>query len=324
MKRLVKGLLVGLSGLVTLAGAGVGYLYAALPAATPVKDVRVEATPERLSRGQYLVNHVAGCTDCHSTRDWSRYAAPVIPGTEGKGGERFDRSMGIPGTLYAANITPAGIGRYSDGELIRAVTTGVTREGRPLFPLMPWQNYGHLCDSDLEAVVAYVRSLAPVANPTPESKLDFPVNLLVRTMPSPAEPWACPDSTDDVAKGRYLTTMAGCADCHTPMEKGAPVPGKTFAGGSPFAVPTGGVVRASNITPDPETGIGSWTKEAFVARFAAMRSASATPAVRPGDFQTVMPWTAFAGMTDEDIGAIYAYLRTQAPVSNRVERFTAR
>lgn len=323
MKRLVKGALVGLSGVATLAGAGVGYLYAALPSATPAKQLKVEATPERLARGRYLTEHVAACTDCHSTRDWSRFAGPVIAGTEGKGGERFDAAAGVPGTLYAGNITPAGIGKYSDGELIRAITTGVTKERRALFPLMPWQNYGHLCESDIEAVVAYLRSLAPIDSQVPASKLDFPVNLLVRTLPAAAQPWACPDSGDEAQRGRYLTTVAGCADCHTPMEKGAPIPGMAFAGGFAFALPTGGVVRSANITPDTETGIGGWSKQTFVARFAAMRGEGSTPPVKRGDFQTVMPWKAFAGMTDQDLGAIYTYLTSQPAVKSPVVRFTA-
>jgi len=323
MNRLLRGALIGVASIGTLTGAGAGYLYAALPNAGPVPSVKIEATPERLQRGKYLAENVAICVDCHSTRDWSRFAGPVLPGSEGKGGERFDRATGVPGTVYAPNITPAGIGSYSDGELMRALGSGIAKDGRALFPLMPWQNFRHMCRSDMESVVAYLRTLEPIAGSTPPRELDFPVNVLVRTMPGPAEPWECPEPNDEVAYGKYLATMASCADCHTPMEKGKPIAGMRFAGGTPFGVPTGGVVRSANLTPDEATGIGRWSKQAFVARFAAMRDPNASLPVKAGDFNTIMPWKVYSGMTDRDLGAIWAYLATQTPVRNSVQRFTA-
>jgi cytochrome c553 len=126
-----------------------------------------------------------------------------------------------------------------------------------------------------------------------------------------------------VAYGRYLSMIASCADCHTPAEKGEPVPGMDYAGGFEFKFP-GGTVRSLNITPDPETGIGIWTKEDFVARFKAFAdSASQNVPVTMNEFNTPMPWIMYAGMSDEDLGAIYTYLRTLKPVKNQVEKFTA-
>jgi mono/diheme cytochrome c family protein len=127
---------------------------------------------------------------------------------------------------------------------------------------------------------------------------------------------------DSVAYGRYLVTAASCGDCHTMMEKGTPVEGMAFAGGMEFHLPAG-VVRTANITPDEETGIGSWPREMFIARFKEYAGPEATiidtAAMKR---QTVMPWTQYAGMTEQDLGAIYAYLRTRIPVKHLVETYT--
>src|SRR5690606_41947964 len=85
---------------------------------------------------------------CHSPRDWSRFSGPITPGTLGMGGDRFDQTVGMPGVFYARNITPAGIGRYTDGELFRVITSGVTKEGHAIFPLMPYPYYGKMDPED--------------------------------------------------------------------------------------------------------------------------------------------------------------------------------
>lgn len=299
------------------------YFNSAFPKAGPVPDVKVEITPERIARGNYLANNVAGCTDCHSKRDYSKFAGPVIPSTLGEGGERYDGpSAGVPGVIYAYNITPAGIGNWTDGELIRAITTGVTKDGKALFPLMPYHNFNHLSQEDLYSIVAYIRTLKPIDNPVPESKLDFPMNLIVKTIPlSSYTPSPAPGMSDTLAYGKYLTTIAGCSDCHTPMDKGRPVMSLVFAGGTEFNMPWGTITTA-NITPDNETGIGKWTKEQFINRFKSFASdSSQNIPVKPHEFNTIMPWTYYAGMTDNDLGAIYTYLRTVKPVSHNVVRF---
>jgi mono/diheme cytochrome c family protein len=321
LKRLATRLVLVLTALFALAGAKVGYLYVAFPGVEPPEEGKVAATPELLERGKYLVEHVALCTDCHSERDLGRFSGPVKPGTEGKGGERFGREMGLPGDIYARNITPAAIGHWTDGELKRAIVNGVDREGNALFPIMPYPALSHLCDRDLDAIVAYVRTLRPVEHQVPERSLDFPFNLLVRTMPTAREPWKCSDTLTGVERGRYLVTMGSCTDCHTRRERGEPVPGMEFAGGVEFPLPSGGVVRSANLTPH-ESGLGNWTKEVFVARFQAMRAESAAYPVKNGELNSPMPWTMYAGMTDEDLAAVYDYLRTLVPVKNEVDKFT--
>lgn len=321
MKRVVTWLGLILTARFALAGAGVGYLYVAFPAAPPPDAGKVVATPELLARGEYLVEHVALCTDCHSQRNVNRFTGPIKPETKGAGGEHFGRELGLPGDIYGRNITPAALGDWSDGELKRAIVSGVNKKGEALFPLMPYPAFSHLCESDVDAIVAYLRTLQPITSDVIERTLDFPVNLLVRTLPTPPDPWKCSDAVSGVERGRYLVTVASCDHCHTQRKDGNPVRGMDFGGGVEFRLPTGGVVRSANLTPH-ETGLRSWTKEMFVARFKAMRAEGITYQVKPGEFNTPMPWTMYAGMTDEDLGAIYDYLRTLEPVRNQVEKFT--
>ena len=99
------------------AGAGLAYLFGHYPAVPAPEDVHIQATPERLARGQYLVESVVGCVVCHADREWSQYSGPVIASTKGKGGQRFGFGA-EPFVLYARNITPAGIGTWTDGELL--------------------------------------------------------------------------------------------------------------------------------------------------------------------------------------------------------------
>ena len=168
----ILGIIVGGIGAVIV--IGLIYFNLAFPKAEPVPNIKVARTQERIARGEYLVTHVAGCIDCHSERDWTTFAGPVIPGTNGKGGEVFDEeTAGVPGAVYAKNITPEGIGTWADGELIRAITTGVSKDGTALFPLMPYQAFNQLSKDDLYSMVAYIRSLKPIENKIPEPAPGF-------------------------------------------------------------------------------------------------------------------------------------------------------
>jgi mono/diheme cytochrome c family protein len=322
MKTLLKIALILIAVVVLVAGAGVGYLFAKYPDVPPAESVTVVATPEKVARGEYLAKHVTQCVDCHAVRDYTKYAGPVVDGTLGRGGENF----GIPGTsirsMYSRNITPTGIGHWTDGELIRAMTTGVNKDGEALFPIMPYPRYAKLAREDVEAIVSYVRTLKPLEYTAPSRDMAMPLPLIVRTIPKPAEFRPIPAKTDRVAYGEYMINAASCAECHTPMDgQGTPLPGKEFAGGFEFPLPGGGVVRSANITPDADTGIGTWTEQQFIDKFKAFQGApvrSLTPAEQREN--TVMPWIGYAGMTEEDLGAIYTYLRTVKPVVNRVQK----
>ena len=151
------------------------------------------------------------------------------------------------------------------------------------------------------------------------------MNLIMRTIPS-GGPTPTDERTleDEVVRGKYLLTVAGCTDCHTPQEKGAPIEGKHLAGGFEFRFPNGAILRSTNLTPDQQTGIGSWTEEAFVQRFKNYDAAEATATtLGPDDFNTLMPWSMYAGMKEEDLRAIYKYLMSLEPNNNKVERYTA-
>lgn len=304
-------------GLVVLGGAGLTYLFLALPPRFEVPAITLPTAPERLENGRYLANHVALCMDCHSMRRQDLFAAPLDEATFGAGGEAFPGDFGV---LYSSNITPAGLSGWSDEELYRAVVTGV-RPGRgALFPLMPYPHYAAMSTSDVEDILAYIRSLKPIEGSPPPSRLNFPLNLIVRTMPGPPKPVPRPEAGSP-EYGAYLTNMASCTDCHTPMKKGAPAPGMDLAGGQEFHLPSG-VVRSANITPDKETGIGSWTREGFIARFKSPTAPhNVDTPLQPGQVNTLMPWRQYAGMTEQDLGAIYDHLMTLPPVKNRVQHF---
>ncbi|QQS35620.1 MAG: c-type cytochrome [Ignavibacteriales bacterium] len=308
---------------VLLVGALI-YFNSTYPKVDPPSDIKIEATSERIARGDYLANHVAVCIDCHSERDFTKFAGPIKPGTEGSGGEVFDENIGFPGKVVTKNLTPANLGSWSDGEILRAMTCGVTKDNKALFPMMPYPNYNQLTKEDAYSLVAYIRTLQSKQRDVPETELNFPLNFIVKTMPIPQyTPAPEIDKSNTTAYGKYLVTIASCNECHTQSDKGEPLPGMTFAGGAEFNFPAG-VVRSLNITPDEETGIGKWTKEDFIKRFRnyGTEEAKNIPVDMNKEFNTPMPWLMYTGMTDEDLGAIYEYLRTAKPVKNKVERFT--
>lgn len=280
----------------------------------PVKDVKIEVTPERVARGKYLAESVAQCMDCHAERDWSLLAAPGKPGTEGKGGEAFDQKLGFPGAYYAPNITPHHLKDWSDGELMRAIVSGVSRDGRALFPIMPYTYYGKMDREDVYAIIAYIRSLKPIAYDAPASKSDFPMSIIIHIIPSKPEFSTKPAETDRVGYGKYLVDMAGCIECHTPSNKGQIIESEAFSGGRLFPLPNGTSVISTNITPD-ESGIGTWSEEKFFETF-KKHEGKRVP-LQPGQNQTIMPWTGYAGMTREDLAAIYAYLKSVKPIPSK-------
>ena len=320
MKKLLKILAYAVSILMIVIIAAVAYISFALPnvGAAP-EDLKVEITPEKVAHGKYMAYHVMMCVDCHSIRDFSLFSGPPVPSTLTAGGETFDQSMGFPGVFISPNITPYGIGDWTDGELFRLITTGVRKDGTPIFPVMPYHSYGSIDAEDIEAVIAYLRTLDPIESNHPRSKADFPFNLILRTMPAKAKLTKKPNPADLIAYGGYLVNAAACADCHTKFEKGDYV-GEKLAGGRTFEFPEG-VLTSSNLTPH-ESGIGNWSKDMFVQRFKMYENEHMTaPEVKPGEFQTIMPWVMYAGMKESDLESIFAYLKSLKPVENYVEKF---
>jgi len=320
MKKIIKGVLLLLViGIVSV----LLYVKLALPNVGKMEYLSVKPTVSRLERGKYLANHVCVCVDCHSTRNWNEFSGPLVEGTIGKGGEVFDQRFGFPGSFYSKNITPFGIGNWTDGELLRAIASGVSKNGNALFPIMPHPHFGQMDKEDLESIIVYLRTLKPIKNVVPESKADFPMNFIINTIPKEPHFTNKPNENDAVAYGGYLFNAASCSECHSKQDKGKPIEGMELAGGFEFPMVTGGIARSANITQDKITGIGKWSEADFVKRFKSYTDSTYVPnKISKGLFNTVMPWTMYGGMEEQDLKAIYAYLKTVKPIRNSVEKFT--
>lgn len=282
------------------------------PRMRTLTDRKFQTTPERLARGRYLANDVAGCIDCHSEHDWKAPGAPAIDGKLGAG-QLFPGLF--PGTVVAPNITPdvvTGAGGWSDDQLARAIREGIGHDGRTLFPLMPYQNFRALSDEDLASIVVYIRSLPAVRNSLPETKIAFPVKYLIRTAPQAVTaPVPQPDLSTPQKRGEYLVQIADCDGCHTPQSKGQPNQALAFAGGFEFSGTPLKEVASANITPDV-SGISYYDENLFL-------EAMHTGRVKARQLSALMPWIDYGQMTDKDLKGAFAYLRTLKPVRHRVD-----
>lgn len=319
-------MIFGILFLVLITGISVLLFYVsnAFPNVGSAPEIQIELTTERIERGKYLAHNVAACIHCHTPQEKTKFAHPLKENMLGAGGNKFGTEEGFPGNYYASNLTPANLENWSDGEIYRAITEGVGKEGRALFPIMPYPNYAQMEQEDVYSIIAYLRTLEPLENEVPSSESFFPMNFIINTIPSDAElSDNNVDTSDPVSWGKYLTTTASCTDCHTPKEQGADIPGMTLAGGMEFPMIDGSITRTANITPDVNSGIGSWTEEQFVNRFKQYADSTFEfHEVKDGEFNTSMPWSAYSNMSEEELKAIYAYLRTAEPVENFVTKFT--
>jgi len=300
-----------------IAAAGGLYLYyfVILPHDLPVPDLEIELTPERVARGEYMANAVFGCMYCHSERDWTLLGAPPKPGTLGKGGEVFDERVGVSGYLVSPNITPYHLGDWSDGEIYRAIVSGLHKDGYAFFPIMPYDVYLNLKTEDVYSIIAYLRTLKPIPSKHGGRRLSPIMQLIANTRPLPADPWNV-DPDDPVSRGEYIAVIAGCQYCHTPAdERMQSYDGMDFGGG--FGMWTNNeLVYSANISADMETGIGDWTVDDFIARL--KQSANARIPVTETGYQTQHAWTEYAKLSDSDLADIYAYIMAQPPVRNEV------
>lgn len=302
---MTKKILITLAVLVVLVGAGApAYLYTAYPKMRPAPDMKAPSTPEAIERGRYLVEAMSGCAACHSPVDESRPGD--FPQANLKfAGRVFPAEAGFPGTIVAPNLTPdrdTGIGAWTDGEVVRAIREGVSRDGRPLFPFMNYLEYRRFSDDDALAVVAYLRTQPPIRRDAGRTKLNFPVNVMIRMAPQPLDgpPPGLPAS--GVERGRVMLKVMLCGDCHTPMDdRGNRLADKDLAGGMRFAGPFG-EVYAANITSHPSAGIGAYSDDDLKRVFREGKN-------RAGRALWVMPWSVTKNLTDADLEALIAALR---------------
>ena len=273
--------------------------------------IRASADPAVIARGRYLVHGPAHCTSCHGD---PRHKADFLAGRDGplSGGVEFHLPIG---TIRSANITgdpQTGIGGLRDHEIARALRFGVRRDGRALAPFMPFAN---ISDQDLTAIVSYLRTQAPVRNEVQTRSLNplgHGVVAFVLKPQGPSGPVPATVPAGPTAEyGKYLVnSVANCAGCHTQRDmRTGEFTGPKLAGGlvmTSHDLP-GRTFVTPNLTPDPATGrLANWTEEIFVARAKTGKGAEGSP----------MPWANFARMTDDDLKAIYRYLRSLPPVHN--------
>lgn len=318
MMKILKRVGAGLAALVLLAiTVVVVKFYVLSPKSRPAPVMSAATNAEAIERGRYLVSHVAGCLGCHSpVQD-----VPGEPPVEGKlgAGRDFGEYPGAPMHIRAPNLTPdkeTGIGGWTDGEVARAMREGVGKDGRALFPQMPYLTYREtLSDGEVLDIIAYLRTLKPVKNDAGRTTIDFPVSMFIRGAPKPLEaaPPPAPSPSDKMARGKWLLKTCSCNDCHDSVnEKMQKIEGKALAGG--FKFPIGGnkgYAIAPNITSDKATGIGAYSDE-------DLRRAIEEGKGKDGRNLYVMPWSYYKGMTREDKDALIAALREVPAVPNIV------
>ena len=290
----------------------------------PTSAEKFEATPERLQRGQYLVNQLMGCGGCHTTRPTGNLFL------EGEQTDLFlagGNVLDAPGAgrFYVPNLTPDpdGLATWTDDEILRAVRDGVRKDGRFLAPMMPYDNYQHLSDEDGKSLVVYLRSIpaakAPRARFEPELKLIPKVLFTVIgvQMHRPTLNVPAPEHADRLAYGHYLARVAGYTDCHSMTAKG---PRKEddalFMAGSdfPFEDARLGKVYARNLTPDAETGLGKYKPDEIKA---ALRNGKRLDGKRMAPPMSVMI-PHYSGITDDDLDALVGYLGSLRPAKHAV------
>jgi mono/diheme cytochrome c family protein len=302
---MLKKILLVVLLLIGLVVVGVpAFLYGAYPKMRPAPQMTAPKTPEAIERGRYLADAMTGCVACHSPIDETRPGDFPQAGLEFSG-RVFPPEAGFPGTIVAPNLTPdpeTGIGQWTDGEVVRAIREGVSRDGRPLFPLMNYPAYRDFSDEDALAIVAYLRTQKPVRRAPGRTELDFPVNMMIRMAPQPLESAPAGIPASGIERGRALIKLMLCGECHTPRDgRGNPVPGMELAGGNPFEGPWG-VVYAANITSHPSAGIGAYSNDDLKRVFREGKN-------RAGRELWIMPWSITRNLTDADLDALIAAVR---------------
>ena len=252
-----------------------------------------------VERGSYLVNTIMTCANCHSPKG----PPAATAGKDFSGGLRFNEP---PFDVTAPNITPdkeTGIGNWTDEQIKTMLQTGKNPHGIQEAEVMPTAFYPILTPEDLNAIVAYLRSVPPVKNKVPDPI--YKIALPHHVFPGAEKAFTASDLDDKLKKGRYLVTIGHCMECHTPFAQGGglDVANSMGKGGREFPGPWG-VSKARNITSSKTAGLGDWTDAEIKTAITQGKRKDGTPLKGPMGFQY------YAKMTDGDLDAVIAYLRT--------------
>ena len=256
------------------------------------------AQSDLVKRGDYLVNGILTCGNCHTPKG----PTGEIMDKAFSGGLSWDEP---PFKVTAPNITQdneTGIGNYTDAELKQVLRKGIKRNGVPVAMIMPSGFYEIMTDRDLDAVIAYLRTIKPIKNTVPD-----PIYKTAQGHPIPPggeKPFTEGMLSDKVKKGFYLATIAHCMECHTPMgPRGRDFASKLGTGGFEFPGPWG-VSVSGNITSSKEKGIGGWTNEEIKRAITQGISRDGSKLKPP------MGYHYYSTVSTDDLDAIVAYLRT--------------
>jgi mono/diheme cytochrome c family protein len=266
-----------------------------------------------VERGFYLVNTIMACGNCHTPRDAD---GRTIAEKAFSGGLAFT----TPAFIAAPNITPdveTGIGSWSDAEIKRALVEGIRPDhgrlaGVPLAAIMPANFYRALLPDDLDAVVAYLRTIKPIRNEVPEPVYKAPVRR--DAYPDAEAGFDKSMLADPVRRGAYLVTTGHCMECHSAWSRGSSDFKNGLGRGGRLFPPREGAPDgtpasiAANITSDPTVGIGAWSDQE-IGRAITHGIARDGRMLKPP-----MAYAYYAGLKETDLADIIAYLRTVPPL----------
>jgi mono/diheme cytochrome c family protein len=317
MRKFFKVLLIIVACLLVIVGIGAIFIATrSLPkfkVEQPV--VKIEYTPQRVEQGAKLAGML--CRSCHYDNETKKFT----------GGELTEAPQF--GKIYAKNITQhpeAGIGKWTDSELVYFIRTGIRPDGQYVPPYMP--KLVHISDEDMYSIIAFLRSdnswVAADAKKQPASEPSFLTKFLVtikavEPFPYPANPIPQPDTNDMVKLGKYISLyQLECFSCHSQdfAKNDYFTPEKSpgfFGGGNKLYNKEGQELHSLNITMHEKNGIGSWTEEEFVKAVKFGQVPNNQPALR-------YPMTPYSQLTDKEAKAIFAYLKTVPKLDNKVER----
>lgn len=317
MRKIFKTLLIIIIVLIAIIGLLAAYIGVRSMPNYPVQkiSIKVDVTAQRVEKGTKLASML--CRTCHYND-----ATQKFTGKELKEAPQF-------GTIYSANITQdpiAGIGSWTDGELIYLIRTGIRRDGRYIPPYMP--KLVNLADEDLYGIIAFLRSgnrwVQPDNTRQPASQPSFLAKFLVtirafQPFQYPKQTIPLPDTTNMVTWGKYISCyQLECFTCHSRdfAKNNYGQPEKSlgfFGGGNKMYTDEGKEIYTLNITMDDKTGIGSWSEEDFIKAVKTGQVPLGQPSLR-------YPMIPFTNLTDQEVKAIYAYLKTVPKIENQVVR----